>query len=185
MIPAPAGTPANPLNAQLRAKDIPYTDNDNSNAFIIEFGDFRFINAGDLTWNMEGRLVSPVNRVGQVDVYQTSHHGRDDSNNTVLIHSLAPTVSFMNNGIRKGAMPDAISGLKSSPGIQAMYQVHKNHRTGEAHNNTSDEFIANHGDDPNTCPANRIKLSVATDAKSYIVSIPASGHSRAFQTRAK
>jgi competence protein ComEC len=185
MIPAPADAPANPLGSRLVAKDLRYSDNDNSNVFILEFGDFRFINAGDLTWNLEGRLVTPVNRIGQVDVYQTSHHGRDDSNNTVFIHSLAPTVSIMNNGIRKGAMPEAVSGLQSSPGIQAMYQVHRNHRPDEAHNNTAGEFIANHGDDPNTCPANRIRLSVVADARSYTVSIPATGHSRTFQTRRK
>lgn len=184
-IPAPAAAPENPLAAQLRRKEIRATDNDNSNVFVLEFGDFRFLNAGDLTWNFEGALVAPVNRLGQVDVYQTSHHGRDDSNNTTFIHSLAPTVSVMNNGILKGAMTDAIDGLKSSPGIQAMYQVHKNHRPGEAHNNTTDDLIANHGTDPNACPAHVITLSVAPDAKSYTVAIPASGHSRTFQTRTK
>lgn len=184
-IPAPAGTPVNPLADQLSPKEIRPSDNDNSNVFILEFGDFRFLNAGDLTWNMEGRLVTPHNRLGQVDVYQTSHHGREDSNNTVFIHSLAPTVSVMNNGMRKGAMTDAINGLKSSPGLQAMYQVHKNHRPGEAHNNCADEHIANHGDDLNTCPGNTITLTVAPDARSYTVAIPATGHKRTFQTRKK
>ncbi len=185
MIPAPAGAPENPLAAQLRTKELRYTDNDNSSVWVLEFGGFRFLNAGDLTWNNEGRLVAPVNRLGAVDVYQTSHHGRDDSNNTVFIHSLAPTVSIMNNGILKGAMTDAIDGLKSSPGIQAMYQLHKNLRPGEAANNTADEFIANHGDDPNTCAAHRITMSVAPDAKSYTVRIPARGHTRTYQTRGK
>lgn len=184
-IPAPAGAGENPLAAQLRRKEIRPTDNDNSNVFVLEYGDFRFLNAGDLTWNFEGALVTPVNRLGQVDVYQTSHHGREDSNNTVFIHSLAPTVSVMNNGILKGAMTDAIDGLKSSPGIQAMYQVHRNHRPGEAHNNTAEDLIANHGTDPNACPANVITLSVAPDARSYTVAIPASGHSRKFETRSK
>lgn len=185
MIPAPAGAPPNPLASQLRTKEVNYSDNDNSNVFVLEFGDFRFLNAGDLTWNLEGRLVTPHNRLGQVDVYQTSHHGRDDSNNTVFVHSLAPTVSVMNNGILKGAMTDAIDGLKSSPGIQAMYQVHRNHRPGEAHNNTADEFIANHGDDQATCPGHTITLSVTPDAQSYTVSIPATGHTRTFRTRKK
>ncbi|HYC72941.1 MAG TPA: MBL fold metallo-hydrolase [Opitutaceae bacterium] len=184
-VAAPAGAPPNPLAAQLRTKEIRPTDNDNSNVFVLEFGHFRFLNAGDLTWNFEGALVAPVNRLGQVDVYQTTHHGREDSNNTVFIHSLAPTVSVMNNGILKGAMTDAIEGLKSSPGIQAMYQVHKNHRPGEAHNNTADEFIANHGTDPNGCAAHAITLSVAPDARTYTVAIPASGHARRFETRKK
>jgi competence protein ComEC len=61
-----------------------------------------------------------------------------------------------------------------------MYQVHKNVRRDGAVNNTGDEFIANSGPE---CAANYIKLSVAPDAKSYTVSIPATGHTRTFQSR--
>ena len=71
--------------------------------------------------------------------------------------------------------------LKSSPGIQAMYQLHKNVRQ-DKENNTTDELIANLEE---KCAANFIKLSVAPGGKSYTVSIPATGHKRTFQTRAK
>jgi hypothetical protein len=88
----------------------------------------------------------------------------------------------MNNGATKGTAASTIAALKSSPGIQAMYQVHKNLRADGAVNNTGDEFIANVGSE---CAANYMKLSVAPDAKSYTVSIPATGHTRTFQTRAR
>lgn len=184
-IPLPHGTPSNPLAGQLVEKDIAYSENDNSNVLMLDFGAFRFISPGDLTWNLEGALVTPANRLGQVDVYQTSHHGREDSNNTVFIHSLAPTVSVMNNGIRKGAMTDAINGLKSSPGIKAMYQVHKNLRPAEGYNNTSDEFIANFSDDPKSCHGHGITLTVAADSLTYTVGIIAHGSIKTFHTRLK
>jgi hypothetical protein len=155
------------------------TDNANSIALVLDFGPFRFFDGGDLTWNTEGALVTPVNRVGQVDVYQVDHHGLGLSNNPVLIHSLAPTVSVMNNGARKGTAGSTIEGLRSSPGLQAMYQLHKNVRD-DIQNNTADEFIANV---PEKCDGNYIHLAVDPSGLSYTVSIPATGHSRTYATR--
>jgi hypothetical protein len=89
----------------------------------------------------------------------------------------------MNNGPKKGTAKSSIDALKSSPGIQVIYQNHKNVRPGEAANNTSDEFIANQSPDSNTCAGNYIKMTVAPDGKSYVVEIPATGLRKEYKTR--
>jgi hypothetical protein len=130
---------------------------------------------------MEEKLVCPKNLVGEVDVYQVTHHGLDSSNNPAVLQSLRPTVAVMNNGHTKGCLPEVFANLQETESIQALYQVHKNLRLDGETNNTAAELIAN-TEAADACKGHFIKLSVAPDGKSYTVSIPAHGHSREFKT---
>jgi hypothetical protein len=41
-------------------------------AFVLDYGRFRTVDLGDLTWNGELDLMCPTNRIGTVDLYLTS-----------------------------------------------------------------------------------------------------------------
>jgi competence protein ComEC len=159
-------------------------DNENSAVFLLSFGQFRFFDGGDLTWNLEPKLVMPVNLAGPVDVYQTDHHGLDRSNNPLLIHGLAPTIAVMNNGPHKGDEAGAFATLKGQPTLKALYQMHQNLGAGPERN-TDPANIANTAETGKEGDGNFIKMSVAPDGKSYTITIPASGYSHTYQTTAK
>ena len=177
----PKGATNNQFCGETQLREPDTTDNANSVVTLLSFGPFRFFDGGDLTWNMENRLVCPANLVGAVDVYQVDHHGTDLSNNPLLVHSLAPTVSVMDNSADKGGNPNSLETMKSAPSVQARYQLHKSFFKG-AKENTDDEYIANL---ERHCNGNCIKMSVAPDGKTYTISIPATGHKRTFQTQAR
>jgi beta-lactamase superfamily II metal-dependent hydrolase len=162
------------------------TDNDNSAVFLLAFGGFRFFDGGDLTWHREAALVSPHNVVGPVDVYQTDHHGLEVSNNPALMQGLAPVVCVMNNGPTKGGKPETFASLKTVASLRALYQVHKSMNVPAAAN-APDEFIANLEEfkPADGCPGNIIHLSVASDGRSYTITVPARGHTRTYATTAK
>lgn len=178
-VPAQAPGDANPRCAEARAVDKDLSDNANSVVTLVEFGGFRYLNCGDLTWNTEADLVCPQNRIGTVDVFQVNHHGLDVSNNPLLIQSIAPTVSIMNNGPRKGCGPKTFAALRATPSIQAMYQVHRNVQAG-VDGNTAADMIANAEE---KCSAQHLRLAVAEDGGSYTVRVPSTGHQRTFKSK--
>jgi beta-lactamase superfamily II metal-dependent hydrolase len=155
------------------------SDNAASLGFKLSFGEFDFLDCGDLTWNIEHRLVCPENKIGIVDVYQTNHHGLANSNNPALIHAIRPRVAVMNNGPRKGGEPSVIAALRESPGFEAIFQVHRNVRRGDE-DNAPAEFVANAAEQ---CDGDYVWLTVEPDGKSYTVAAGAKGKPHRFQTK--
>jgi beta-lactamase superfamily II metal-dependent hydrolase len=178
-IPDRDGAPENPVAKEHKPKAADPSDNAKSLGFLLSYGEFRFLDLGDLTWNIEYKLVAPTDKIGKVDVYQVTHHGLDISNNPVLIETVRPRVAVFNNGARKGGHPNVMAALRRVPDVQAIYQMHRNVTVG-AQENSDPEFIANPDE---KCLGEGIRLNVAADGKSYAVTVGSTGKPRKYETR--
>ncbi len=141
--PLPGGGKPNALCASFTPKEI---TNDPENAqsvgSVVTFGQFRSIDLGDLLWNKEFELMCPNNPVGTVDVYFVTHHGIDQSGSPVLVHGVQPRVAVMQNGTRKGAAAQAMPTMRTSPGLEDIWQLHWGYGAG-IEQNSAGVFIAN------------------------------------------
>jgi competence protein ComEC len=146
------------------------SENVRSIGLLLELGDFRFLALGDLPWDHEHALVCPVDRIGRVDVLQASHHGHHESNDPVLLAALRPAVTVVNNGPEKGCTPEAFPHLAGSPGLQGLWQLHRN-VTRDARN-TDAGRIAN---DRERCAGEPVWLELDPDGSRFIVEIRAKG----------
>jgi len=133
-------------------------ENGASLGMVIELGRFRLLDIGDLTWNHEHDLVCPQNLLGRIDLYLTTHHGQDISNNPVLVKAVAPRVAIMNNGSRKGGAIPTFQTLHGQPGLLDLWQLHFAMAAGTAHN-TTEPLIAN----PDDTTAHYLKLTARSD----------------------
>lgn len=178
--PPLAGSKANP---KCPATSTPNMDggaeNGQSLGFIARFGNFSFLDLGDLTWDIEQVLMCPTNRIGTVDLFQVSHHGQDFSNSPQLVHALAPTVAVMNNGASKGGGTGTFETLKSSPGIQDIWALHQVTANDAAHNAEA-ALTANLSGGQDA--ANYIKAVVAPNG-SYTLTNGRTGMSKTYAAR--
>ena len=141
--PLPGGGKPNPTCAQFTPKDITVDpENGQSLGSVITLGQFRAIDLGDLLWNREYELMCPNNPIGTVDLYLVSHHGTDPSGSPQLVHALQPRVAVMQNGTRKGAAPGAMTTMRSSLGLEDIWQLHWSYGAG-IEQNSAGVFIAN------------------------------------------
>ncbi len=178
VLPEKKDAPANAVAKEHKPQPADPSDNARSLGFLLRYGAFRYLNLGDLTWNIEYKLVHPSDRVGPVDLFQVTHHGLDVSNNPVLLKTVRPRVAVFSNGPRKGCHPRVTATLRRLPDVQAIYQLHRNVTVGDAEN-TDPAFIAN----PDKSSGEGIKVAVAVDGKSYTVIVGSKGKPRRYQTR--
>lgn len=178
VIGTPSGPP-NPACAEAPADLKPDpSDNARSLAFRFRLGKFDFLDCGDLTWNVEKQLVCPVDKIGQIDLYQVTHHGMSISNHPTLVQTIAPTVTVMNNGPSKGGDAATVKLLRSTPSIQAAYQLHKNVATSEGEN-TTPSLIAN----PDRQGGRFIHVTITPDGSKFTVQAGLDGELRTFESR--
>jgi beta-lactamase superfamily II metal-dependent hydrolase len=175
--PMLAGGGANPLCKDFVRKDDDPTENARSVGIVVNFGAFRLIDLGDLTWNKEYGLVCPNNLIGPVDVYLTTHHGLSSSGPAVLVHALKPRVAIMNNGATKGGSPEAWRAVRSSPGLEDFWQLHYAVDAGSGHNADA-PFIANHDE----TTAHAIRLTAYQDGR-FVVTNDGNSQSKNYARR--
>lgn len=157
------------------------SDNAASLSLLVEFGDFRFLCCGDLTWNVEAELVTPNNPVGKIDLFMVTHHGLPVSNNPVFVKAIDPVTAVMCNGPTKGGHPDTIATLKSCKSLKHWYQLHRNVAL-EADQQAPAEFIANSEPTVN-CEGIGIKASVAPNGTEYTIQVGGDGPSHEYESR--
>jgi competence protein ComEC len=158
--PLPGAGKPNPLCAAFKPKPLDSSENPQSVGSVIGFGRYRMVDLGDLTWNKEQILMCPNNKIGQADVYITSHHGEDNSGSAALVYALHPKVAIMNNGEKKGGTVEAWDILHASPGILDIWQLHFSAAGGKDHN-TDEKMIANMTSDQDA--GNYLKLTAHND----------------------
>jgi beta-lactamase superfamily II metal-dependent hydrolase len=179
--PLKGGGAKNPACADFKEHAAePDPDNDQSVGFVLKFGKFDFIDMGDLTWNYEQKLVCPVNLIGAVDLYQTTHHGLDRSNSPQFVWAIQPKVMVMNNGPRKGGPASVFETLRKSPGLEDIWQGHLALGTPKEVN-TDEKMIANL-EASAECKGASLKLSVAPDGK-YTMTNLRNDFSKTYQAR--
>jgi beta-lactamase superfamily II metal-dependent hydrolase len=95
-------------NGELSA---PYDDEENDYCvcLLVEYGDFEFFVAGDLSgvnssyYHDIESSVAP--EAGDIDVYRVDHHGSSSNSNTTLVSTLMPEVSIISVGTNSYGHP--------------------------------------------------------------------------------
>jgi hypothetical protein len=140
--PLPGGGKPNPACSQSSPNQATRDDNAQSVGSVVSFGQWRAIDLGDLTWDNELELMCPNNPIGTVDVYFVTHHGLDQSGSAAVVHGVQPRVAVMQNGTRKGAGANAMPTMRSSPGLEDIWQLHWSYTAG-IEQNSAGVFVAN------------------------------------------
>ena len=170
----------NPLCNGAKLMDEDTGENGKSVGFILSRGGFEFLDIGDLTWNVEHTLGCPENLLGEIDLYQVTHHGLANSGAPQHLWATKPRVAVMNNGPRKGGAPEAFETISKSPGLEDIWQVHRSLETDDAHN-TNKKMIANF-EETDDCKGHWIKASVAEDG-SYTITNGRNNFSKTYKAR--
>lgn len=158
---------------------------------VIRYGRFSMVDLGDLTWNKEHDLACPDNMLGTVDLYLATRHGLNGAGLPALVQGLKPRVSVINNAGTKGASPEHFQTIRSSPGLEDIWQLHysmprnpisqlyETSRPGGPDLNTAEPLIANLDD----TTAHYLKLTVSAGGGSFALLNPRNGHTQEYRRR--
>jgi len=157
--PLPGAGEANSYCGAEPAAAVDATENARSVGVLITYGQFRFLDLGDLTKKKELEIACPNNLLGTVDLFLVTHHGADLSNPKALVWALHPRVAVFDNGPRKGASPAAWQIVHDSPGLEDLWQLHYAEGSDRDHN-VAENRIANVKEN---CEGKYIKVAAERD----------------------
>jgi competence protein ComEC len=187
--PIKGGGP-NPLCATAENKPPDVPENQLMVGALFTYGKFRFLDLADLDWEKEMELACPVNRIGEVSIWQTGRHGAlDGAGAPGFLYAIKPQVVVANNGPRKGlggpspglqkALTVHYDRIAKTPGIEGIWQGHRSLLDPE--HNAPDNMIANLEDTPE-CQGHWIKASVGRDGR-FTITNGRNGFSRDYTAR--
>ena len=188
--PLPGAGEPNPLCEGF--SPLPRDDSEDARSVgvVIRHGNFSMVDLGDLTWNKEHDLACPDNMLGTVDLYLSTRHGLNGAGLPALVQGLRPRVSVINNAGTKGASPEHFQTIRTSPGLEDIWQLHysmprdpipqlyETSRPGGPGLNTSEPLIANLDD----TTAHYLKLTARADG-SFVLLNPRNGHTKEYPQR--
>lgn len=144
---------------------------------IISYNDFDFFIAGDLTKEVERKLVER-GILKDVDVYHVSHHGANTSSDSLFLETIKPEVCIISNGSHAGykhPRKKTMERLKNTSSVQDIYQTNKNITPSAKIKNVPDEFI---GDLEPEGSEGTILISV--EDTTYTISILIAGREKSY-----
>ncbi len=161
-----------------------HNENFYSIALLISYEGFNYFVGGDLTSDIEERIVEQA-ALGDIDVYKVSHHGSATSSTAALLELIRPEVAIISNGSEScfnHPRQSVLDTLGAIPGIV----IFQTNRLKDEHldqcqsgaivsGNVADANIA----DPETDEVDGHVTIVVSDGN-YVVSLPARGTSRTF-----
>jgi beta-lactamase superfamily II metal-dependent hydrolase len=149
--PLPGGGKPNPHCANFKPMEgtagLVDPDDFHSIGNVIILGNFRAADFGDMWRTKELELMCPNNPIGTIDLYFVSSHGAIASGSLPFVHGLQPRVALMQNGTRKGGAPGPMQTILSSPGLEALWQMHWSYNV-MLEQNSPGLYIANIEDMP-------------------------------------
>lgn len=199
--PVNGGGP-NPLCADAEQKAPVAPENQRTVGVLLTYGKFKFLDLIDLDWEKEMELACPVNKLGQVTLYQTSRHGSlDGAGAPAFLGAIRPQVVIVNNGPRKGLgqvdnnvksltppgtrtapyEKNSYERLAKIPGIEGIWQEHLSLLDKDPSHNTAENMIANL-EDTADCQGHWIKASIERDGK-FSVTNSRNGFTKTYMAR--
>ena len=115
-------------------------ENPRSYGFRLRFGQFSFLDLGDLPGVNLAALVCPKNLLGHSDVFLVPHHGNADTAFPFVVAAVSPRVAILNNGVAKGGDPRAFEMLRAAR-LEDVWQLHRSNAAAAA--NFADAFVVN------------------------------------------